>query len=240
MKFSICSVGGPLGPPRDVPGRPLARSDPCHSGMSPRRPSRGGRVIWSRPRMGSNGRAFRDSPSAQVAAAPGSSRRRSGGRRRLGGVAARHGRHRRRHRRRGSCGAGPVGLPLRSRAARGDRGPTAEARRGRGGFWRAEAAGGAGSGKTCVHGKAQGGDYCKECPGKGICEHGRVRSKCKEDGESRRLDSRHLSGRSTYAGGCLKRNKSTLRRMRRGELGELVLTLGVEVERVERDAALRN
>ena len=49
---------------------------------------------------------------------------------------------------------------------------------------RPRSAGGAGSGKTCVHGKAQGGYYCKECPGKGICEHGRVRSRCKECGGS--------------------------------------------------------
>ena len=40
------------------------------------------------------------------------------------------------------------------------------------------------SGKTCVHGRTQGGYYCKECPGKGICEHGRRRSTCKECGGS--------------------------------------------------------
>jgi hypothetical protein len=34
----------------------------------------------------------------------------------------------------------------------------------------------------CPHGKGKGGYYCKECPGKGICEHGRVRSTCKECG----------------------------------------------------------
>ena len=45
-------------------------------------------------------------------------------------------------------------------------------------------AGGAGSGKTCVHGKGKGGYLCKECPGKGICEHGRQRKKCKECGGS--------------------------------------------------------
>jgi len=38
------------------------------------------------------------------------------------------------------------------------------------------------SGKTCVHGRREGGYFCKECPGRGICEHGRVRSKCKECG----------------------------------------------------------
>ena len=37
-------------------------------------------------------------------------------------------------------------------------------------------------GPTCPHGKAKRGYLCKECPGKGICEHGRVRSKCKECG----------------------------------------------------------
>ena len=36
----------------------------------------------------------------------------------------------------------------------------------------------------CPHGKGQGGYFCKECPGKGICEHGRVRRTCKECGGS--------------------------------------------------------
>ena len=36
----------------------------------------------------------------------------------------------------------------------------------------------------CPHGKGQGGYFCKECPGKGICEHGRQRRKCKECGGS--------------------------------------------------------
>ena len=49
---------------------------------------------------------------------------------------------------------------------------------------RSREAGGAGSGKTCVHGKGQGGYLCKECPGKGICEHGRQRTQCKECGGS--------------------------------------------------------
>ena len=35
----------------------------------------------------------------------------------------------------------------------------------------------------CPHGKADRGYYCKECPGKGICEHGR-RNQCKECGGS--------------------------------------------------------
>ena len=38
------------------------------------------------------------------------------------------------------------------------------------------------SDETCVHGRRQRGYYCKECPGKGICEHGRQRSQCKECG----------------------------------------------------------
>ena len=37
---------------------------------------------------------------------------------------------------------------------------------------------------TCPHGRANRGYLCKECPGKGICEHGRVRSTCKECGGS--------------------------------------------------------
>ena len=36
--------------------------------------------------------------------------------------------------------------------------------------------------KVCEHGKGQNGYYCKECPGKGICAHGRRRSKCKDCG----------------------------------------------------------
>ena len=36
----------------------------------------------------------------------------------------------------------------------------------------------------CQHGKAGRGYFCKECPGKGICEHGRRRSQCKECGGS--------------------------------------------------------
>ena len=49
---------------------------------------------------------------------------------------------------------------------------------------RPRSAGGAGSDRTCVHGRSQGGYLCKECPGKGICEHGRQRSHCKECGGS--------------------------------------------------------
>lgn len=36
----------------------------------------------------------------------------------------------------------------------------------------------------CVHGITGSGYYCKECPGKGICEHRRQRSTCKECGGS--------------------------------------------------------
>ena len=49
---------------------------------------------------------------------------------------------------------------------------------------RPRSAGGAGSRATCVHGRGKGGYFCKECPGKGICEHGRRRSRCKECGGS--------------------------------------------------------
>ena len=39
--------------------------------------------------------------------------------------------------------------------------------------------------KRCVHGKANGGYFCKECPGKGICEHGKQKRVCKDcDGTS--------------------------------------------------------
>ena len=37
----------------------------------------------------------------------------------------------------------------------------------------------------CPHGKGNRGYYCKECPGKGICEHGRQRYSCKECGGKR-------------------------------------------------------
>ena len=39
-------------------------------------------------------------------------------------------------------------------------------------------------GPLCPHGKADRGYFCKECPGKGICEHGRRRYSCKECGGS--------------------------------------------------------
>ena len=38
--------------------------------------------------------------------------------------------------------------------------------------------------RRCAHGRANGGYLCRECPGKGICEHGRQRSHCKECGGS--------------------------------------------------------
>ena len=47
----------------------------------------------------------------------------------------------------------------------------------------------------CVHGKAKNGYYCRLCPGKGICKHGRIRSKCKECGGSEICD--HGRQRST-------------------------------------------
>ena len=40
------------------------------------------------------------------------------------------------------------------------------------------------TGNACVHGVGWGGYLCKECPGKGICEHGRERRRCKECGGS--------------------------------------------------------
>ena len=49
---------------------------------------------------------------------------------------------------------------------------------------RPRSAGVRGSGETCVHGVGWGGYNCRECPGKGICEHGRRRYGCKECGGS--------------------------------------------------------
>ena len=40
------------------------------------------------------------------------------------------------------------------------------------------------TGNACVHGVGWGGYLCKECPGRGICEHGRQRHSCKECGGS--------------------------------------------------------
>ena len=76
--------------------------------------------------------------------------------------------------------SGSPGARRRERASQ----PTARAAMAPALGKRPRSAGGAGSGKTCVHGKAQGEYYCKECPGQGICEHGRQRSQCKECGGS--------------------------------------------------------
>ena len=40
------------------------------------------------------------------------------------------------------------------------------------------------SDNRCVHGVGSRGYHCKECPGRGICEHGRRRTQCKECGGS--------------------------------------------------------
>ena len=40
------------------------------------------------------------------------------------------------------------------------------------------------SDNRCVYGVGWRGYHCKECPGRGICEHGRRRSQCKECGGS--------------------------------------------------------
>ena len=60
---------------------------------------------------------------------------------------------------------------------------------------------GQGSGETCVHGKGWRGYYCKECPGKGICEHGRERSKCKECGGSEICEHGRVRSQCKECGG---------------------------------------
>jgi DnaJ-class molecular chaperone len=53
----------------------------------------------------------------------------------------------------------------------------------------------------CPHGKADRGYYCKECPGKGICEHGRERRKCKECGGSGLCEHGRQPSRCKECGG---------------------------------------
>ena len=53
----------------------------------------------------------------------------------------------------------------------------------------------------CVHGRGQGGYYCKECPGKGICEHGRQRHSCKECGGSSFCEHGRQRSRCKECGG---------------------------------------
>jgi hypothetical protein len=56
-------------------------------------------------------------------------------------------------------------------------------------------------GSTCPHGKVKGGYYCKECPGKGICEHGRRRSTCKECGGSSICEHGRVRSKCKECGG---------------------------------------
>ena len=48
------------------------------------------------------------------------------------------------------------------------------------------------TGNACVHGVGWRGYLCKECPGKGICEHGRQRYRCKECREARAASARGI------------------------------------------------
>ena len=71
-------------------------------------------------------------------------------------------------------------------------------------------------GPLCPHGKGNGGYYCKECPGKGICEHGRQRSSARSAGAraSASTGGSEASARSAGAprsastGGCEARARS--------------------------------
>ncbi len=56
-------------------------------------------------------------------------------------------------------------------------------------------------GPLCQHGKADRGYFCKECPGKGICEHGRQRHKCKECGGSQICEHGRQQSRCKECGG---------------------------------------
>ena len=53
----------------------------------------------------------------------------------------------------------------------------------------------------CPHGKADRGYYCKECPGKGICEHGRQRPHCKECGGSQICEHGRVRSKCKECGG---------------------------------------
>ena len=53
----------------------------------------------------------------------------------------------------------------------------------------------------CPHGKADRGYFCKECPGKGICEHGRERRRCKECGGSGLCEHGRQRSRCRECGG---------------------------------------
>ena len=53
-----------------------------------------------------------------------------------------------------------------------------------------------------AHGKANRGYFCKECPGKGICEHGRQRPQCKECGGSGICEHGRLRSHCKECGGA--------------------------------------
>ncbi len=50
--------------------------------------------------------------------------------------------------------------------------------------------------KKCPHGKARNGYRCKECGGKGLCKHGRDRSRCKECGGKKQVRKRCPHGKA--------------------------------------------
>ena len=55
--------------------------------------------------------------------------------------------------------------------------------------------------RRCAHGKAHNGYYCKECPGKGICEHGNNRSICGACGRARAPEARKAPAAPAPAAG---------------------------------------
>ena len=102
---------------------------------------------------------------------------------------------------------------------------------------RAREGGGAGSGKTCVHGKGKGGYLCKECPGKGICEHGRVRNQCKECGGSsicehgrRRTQCKECGGSSICEHGRVRYGCKTCVRSSHIRVGAVEVPIEAKVE----------
>ena len=54
---------------------------------------------------------------------------------------------------------------------------------------------------ACPHGKVKRGYLCKECPGKGICEHGRQRAQCKACGGSAFCEHGRQRSRCKACGG---------------------------------------
>ena len=56
--------------------------------------------------------------------------------------------------------------------------------------------------RLCPHGRRANGYYCRECGGKGICEHNRQRSKCRECNSAVVCEHNRIRYRCTECGGA--------------------------------------